>query len=178
MRKEFILGIFTDQTQAEDAVEALKVLGYSPREISIVVKDKVIATEVAHTTGTNVATGALEGATTGGVVGGVVGLLVGIGAIALPGFGAILIGGPIAVALGATGAAATAVSAAATGALAGGLIGALIGLGLPEETARFYDEQLREGALLLAVSPNDRVDATEIKKVFTDHNAQDIQHLK
>lgn len=177
MRHDFILGIFDKREQAEEAVGLLQDLGFAPKEISIIVKDETIAFGVEQTTGANVATGIVEGATSGGVVGGIVGLLVGIGAIAIPGIGAVLIGGPLALALGLTGAAATTVSAAATGALAGGIIGALVGLGVPEETARYYDTRLKEGAILLAVSPTDTIDAHQIQQVFSETNAQQVQYL-
>ena len=41
------------------------------------------------------------------------------------------------------------------GAAAGGLTGALIGLGLPEHEAKFYDQELRKGGILLGVYSHD-----------------------
>lgn len=178
MKRDFILGVFLDRTNAEAAISKLENLGYDPKEISVVVKDTVVAEKIEATTGTNVASGAAEGATTGGVVGGVLGLLVGIGAITIPGIGAVLIGGPLAAALGLTGAAATALTGATTGVVAGGVLGALVGLGMPEEAARYYDEQLREGAVLLAVSPKSEVSEETVRQVFVDSNAQQVQYLR
>ncbi len=37
------------------------------------------------------------------------------------------------------------------GAAAGGLTGALVGLGIPEHEARFYNEELVKGAMLVGV---------------------------
>ena len=37
------------------------------------------------------------------------------------------------------------------GAAAGGLTGALVGLGIPEHEARFYQEEIRKGRILVGV---------------------------
>lgn len=150
-----ILGVFTDQDHAEDAIDALKSAGYNPKDISIVARDSAVSHDVAANTGSSVAEGAVSGATTGTVLGALAGLLVGIGAVTIPGIGALFIAGPLASALGLTGAAATTVSGAVTGALAGGLVGGLVGLGVPEEEAKVYEESVRTGAILLAVPTRD-----------------------
>lgn len=147
---DMILGVFLDRANADTAVSRIKEAGYDAKEISILMKEGVVTAE-ADESGASVVGGAVTGATTGGVIGGLAGLLIGIGAIALPGIGGILVGGPIAAALGVTGAAATTVSGAVTGALAGGLVGALVGFGVPEEEARAYEEQIKQGAILLAI---------------------------
>jgi hypothetical protein len=90
-----------------------------------------------------------SGAATGGLIGGVAGLLAGAGEF--PALAGLLIGGPIALALGLTGVAAATVSGVLTGAVAGGLISALTGLGLPEEDAKFYDKTVTEGGYIVAV---------------------------
>lgn len=177
MAKNLVLGVFTNHTEAGNAVSELEANGYDAKEISLIVKDQVVTDQTVTTTAENVAAGAAQGVTSGGVVGGLVGLLVGIGAIAIPGIGGILIGGPLAAALGLTGAAATAVSGAATGALAGGIVGSLVGLGLPEETARFYEDRLREGGVLLAVSPKGKVSDQRIQEIFVEANAQQVHYL-
>ena len=144
-KTDMVLGLFDDRNQAEAAIAELQNRGYSPKDLSIVMKDTDEAQAVADDTGANVAEGATSGAVTGGAVGAIAGLLVGVGAMAVPGIGALLIGGPLAAALGLTGAAATTASGALTGALAGGLIGALVGLGVPEDSARVYEERVKEG---------------------------------
>ena len=86
-------------------------------------------------------TGAATGALAGGLLGGAAGWLIGIGALAIPGVGPIIAAGPLAAALG----------GAALGAAGGGLIGALTGAGVPEEEAKWYDERVRSGSILLTV---------------------------
>ncbi|HYD34714.1 MAG TPA: general stress protein [Vitreimonas sp.] len=146
-----VLAIFNDRAQADAAVTALQGRGYNAKDLSIIMRETVEGGVPATNAANSAATGAVSGATTGGALGALAGLLVGVGALTIPGLGAVLVGGPIVAALGLTGAAATTVSAAATGALAGGLLGALMGWGLPEETARYYEERIREGAVLLVV---------------------------
>lgn len=146
-----IIGLFEDKYVADHAIEELLHYGYSNKEISLIMKEEKKIIRKNNNVETSVTEGAASGAVGGGVIGGIAGLLVGIGAIAVPGFGAILIAGPIAAALGLTGAAATTVSGAITGAVAGGLVGSLVGLGIPEEEAHVYEQEIREGAVLIAV---------------------------
>ncbi len=171
-----VLGTFSDRTRAENAINQLKDTGYDAKDISVVVKDTQEGREVADNTGANVAEGAVSGATTGGALGALAGLLIGIGAIAVPGIGGLLIGGPIAAALGLSGAAATTVSGAVTGALAGGLVGALVGLGLPEEEARLYEEQVKQGAVLLAVPVRD-TSGMAAKDILQNNGADQIREV-
>lgn len=171
-----LLGVFDNRTYAQDAIVDFESIGLNPKDISIMMKDTGEAHDLASSTGANVAGGAVSGATTGGIIGGIAGLLIGIGAIAIPGIGGLLVGGPIATALGLSGAAASTASGALTGALAGGIVGALIGLGVPEEDARVYEERIQAGAILLAVpTPEEREE--EVREVFEEHQASQIRTI-
>lgn len=171
-----VLGIFSDRDSAEDAIDELQESGYTAKDISVIMKEgSEPITRDGNTVGSNVAQGAVTGMTTGAAIGGLAGLLVGIGAIAVPGVGAFLIGGPIAAALGLTGAAATTVTGAATGGLAGGLLGALTSLGLPEESARVYERRVQEGAIILAVPVDKRLELREVQEIFEDNDADQIE---
>lgn len=168
-----VLAVFNNRQDAEGAINDLEHNGYNPKDISIMMTDSVDRNVIVENTGASVAEGAVSGATTGAVVGGLAGLLIGIGAIAIPGIGGLLIGGPLAVALGLTGAAATTVSGAATGALAGGLLGALVNIGVPEEQARVYEDHVRAGGILVAVpATSDRIG--KVKEALEDFNAKDL----
>lgn len=168
-----VLGIFQDRADVETAIDKFKSEGFKPEDISIVMKDTKEAQEIGDDTGANVAGGAVSGATTGAVLGGIAGLVAGI---AIPGAGAFLIGGPIAAALGLTGAAATTVSGAATGAVAGGLLGALMGLGMTRDEAEYYEGQVKEGAILLAV-PTRENQLDLVMMIFNDSNATSVKTL-
>lgn len=154
-----VLGILPTRESAESAIDQLQVDGFNPQNFSVITQDTVVS-DVPTASGSPVAEGTVSGATTGGVLGGLAGLLIGVGALAIPGVGSLLIGGPLAAALGLTGAAATTVSGAVTGAVAGGLVGALIGLGVPEETARLYETSIKEGGIVLAVPVDDGTEET------------------
>lgn len=173
---DVVFGIFSEPSDAEEAIDELKTAGFNPKDISIVMRDTVQGETMAQNTGTNVAEGTLSGATTGGVIGALAGLLIGIGAIAIPGLGAVLIGGPLAAALGLTGTAAATVSGAATGALAGGLIGALVSLGVPEEDAKVYEQQIQEGAVLIAVPTTTEAKA-DAREILEDNGADRVRSV-
>lgn len=173
---KMIFGIFSQRANAEAAISELETEGFQAKDISIMMQDAKDAQVIADNTGASVANGAANGATTGAVVGGLAGLLVGIGAIAIPGLGALLIGGPLAAALGLSGAAAATVSGAATGALAGGLIGALVNLGVPEEDARIYEEQVKKGAILVAV-PARQGEHREASAILRENGAEQVKTI-
>lgn len=172
-----VIGIFQDRFDAQSAIDELNDMGFNPKDVSVVIKEGVTVAGTSGKKGGSVAEGAVSGAATGGVLGGLAGLLIGIGALAIPGVGAFLVGGPIAIALGLTGAAATTISGATTGALAGGLVGGLIGLGVPEDVARVYEQRVREGAVLLAVPTNTETGTNEVRKVFEDYNSDQVRTL-
>src|SRR5207247_9718628 len=104
-----VFGIATTQGQAERIVEQLQAEGFAASEISVLMSDTGGTRDVGHVK----ATKAPEGATTGAATGGVIGLLAGIGALASPGGGPFIAGGPISAAL----------SGAAVGAATGGVVG-------------------------------------------------------
>lgn len=173
--KDVIIGVFDKKVGAEEAIAHLTNEGFTPQEMSVVLKDSQVGTEIRENTGASVAGGMAEGAVTGGVVGGIAGLLVGIGAIAIPGIGALFVAGPLAAALGLTGAAATTVSGAATGAVAGGLLGGLVGLGIPEEEAVIYENEIKAGGILLAIPS--RGDTNLISDILSKHGAHQIRTI-
>ena len=171
-----ILSVFTDSLNTEDAISKLQNLGYDPKELSVIMRDRQEASELRKHTGADVAENAVSGATTGGVIGGIAGLLIGVGAIAIPGVGALLIGGPIAAALGLTGAAATTLSGAVTGALTGGLVGALGSLGVPESEALEYENRIKSGDIFLAV-PVEMEDESRVIRLLEDCGAEQIKAI-
>jgi hypothetical protein len=167
---KMVLGVFSDEEDATSAIKELDGAGFNPKDISIVMKDK--HGHVHEETG--VGEGLVSGATTGGILGALAGLAIGVGAFTIPGVGAFLFGGPIAAALGLTGAAATTVSGAVTGAVAGGILGALVGLGVPEEDARVYEESINQGGILVAV-PAKEGDEQDAADILTSFNADQVK---
>ena len=78
----------------------------------------------------------------------------------IPVIGPVLAVGPLAAAL----------ISAAGGAAAGGIAGALIGWGVPEEDARFYEEEVKAGRYVVTVHGSRAADA---RTVLTTHGAYD-----
>ena len=168
-----VLAIFNNKTDADLAVSHLTQLGHRAKNMSFILKDDTYQSERGSKGGA--AAGMGGGAVAGGVIGGFAGLLIGIGAIAVPGIGAFLIGGPIVSALGLTGAAAATVTGVTTGVLAGGLLGGLVSLGIPEETAKAYEQKVREGGVLLAVPIMQEEDYDRVHEVLENYRANQIR---
>lgn len=176
MLNQTLTGLFSTRQEAEAAIDELKLRGVNSSDVSILVQEEVVHARNTNTTAENVADGAGSGTATGAAVGGLLGLLVGIGALAIPGIGALFIAGPIATALGLTGVAATTVSGALSGALAGGLIGALVGLGFSKEDAELYERRIKAGDVLVAVTVRAAVVAErEVRDIFDLHGAEEVR---
>jgi hypothetical protein len=152
-----LVGIFTDKQSAEQAYDVLMNLGYSREETSVLMTQETRSRHFSAASDRELGSKALEGAGVGGaigsVIGGLVGALAAIGtSIFVPGLG-LVVAGPLAAALAGAGA----------GGLTGGLLGALIGAGIPEEQARNYEEQIRNGAILISATPRSDADAQQIE---------------
>jgi uncharacterized protein (TIGR02271 family) len=158
-----VVGVFEDPDQARAAIEALKYDGFSGDAISILSPDRAAAEAIAEDTGTHAGSGAATGAVAGGVLGGLGGWLVGVGALAIPGVGPVIAAGAFAAALG----------GAAIGAGVGAIAGALIGMGVPEEHAKYYEGEARAGKTLVTVRANGRYD--EAQRILRDHDAYDVE---
>jgi len=127
--------------------------------------DRIGGAEASQTVGNKADEGAAAGAITGGAIGGITGLLVGLGAVAIPGIGPVMLAGATATAL------ATTLSGGVIGAAAGGLVGALIGLGIPEERARVYNDRVAAGGYLVMVEGS----VDEIRRAETVLSRRGIQ---
>ena len=169
-----VLAIFNNKTDADLAVSHLTQLGHRAKNMSVILKDDTYQSEKGSKGG-GAAAGMGGGAIAGGVIGGFAGLLIGMGAIAVPGIGAFLIGGPIVSALGLTGAAAATVTGLTTGVLAGGLLGGLVSLGIPEETAKAYEQKVLEGGVLLAVPIMLEGEYDRVREVLENYRANQIR---
>ena len=162
-----VIGVFDNATEAQQALERMISAGMDRDQISIVGRDSDHESEPhsikEHTSGAG------KGAGIGAALGGVGGLIAGIAGLAIPGIGPVLAAGPIAAAIGG------ALGGAGLGAAAGGLIGALTEMGVPEDEARHYEGQVREGKFLVTVRADDDDEADRAEDIMRSQGAVNVQ---
>ncbi len=146
-------GMFRDRESCERAYGCVTNRGYAKDDVTLLMSEDARRRHFPPTgekteLGSKAAEGAGVGAVVGGGLGALLGALAAAGTIALPGIGLIAMG-PLAAAL----------AGGASGGIAGGLIGALIGAGIPEERAREYEKGLKEGGIVMGVTPRSAEDA-------------------
>ena len=122
---------------------------------------------VTVTTPGDAASGAVKGASIGLGVGAIAGLV----SLVIPGFGIVVGGGALAMAIGA------AAATTAAGALAGGVTGYLQDQGVPDLLASDYDEAVAGGQTLLAVHvPCGVIQQPEVERLLAKYGATDVGH--
>ena len=146
-RPTTVVGVFRDREQARDAIAALKGEGFPPEAISFVSPGPAEPEAVAEDAGSNVTGGMV----TGGVFGGLMGWLLGMAALTIPGVGPFLAAGVLA----------TTLTGAALGAGIGAVAGALMEMGIEQDTANWYSNEVRGGASLVTVQAQGRGDEGE-----------------
>jgi hypothetical protein len=136
-----ITGLFDTEGSAETAVSQLKNMGYGQNEITIIMKDRGAADNLAHETGSRTMEGVGTGAAIGGTIGAVLAGLLAFGTIAIPGVGVVVAGSLAAMLAG-----------AGAGGITGGLIGWLATAGIPDDVAPYYERGLQSGGVVVAVA--------------------------
>lgn len=152
-----ITATFKTRDAALVAIRQMEAVGVTEEQISLVVTDETRGRAFNINEGTKADEGAAAGATFGGIVGGVMAALAGAGALAFPGLNIVV-----------SGAIVSGLAGAGAGAATGGLVGLLVGSGIREHEAKLYEDELRTGAILMAVKTED----SEQKKAVEDilHN--------
>jgi uncharacterized protein (TIGR02271 family) len=164
MERSTVVGVFHDRDLAERAIDELHRMGFHDDEIGFAQRGEGSddsgrtrdGSEAAADTGGGAISGAIAGA-------GIGGLIAAAAAMLIPGFGPVVAGGILATVLG----------GAAVGAAAGGILGALMGLGVPEEEARFYEGEFNEGRILVTVKAGSRYN--EARQVLLRNGAYDVE---
>lgn len=165
------VGIFHKREDLQNTIQALKDAGFDMERVSLLarnIEDVEGAKEITERKGNEAPEGAGIGATTGTLLGGVGGFLIGVGVLAIPGVGPILAAGTEIGALAST------LAGAGVGAATGGIIGALIGLGIPEEKAKVYNERVKAGDYLLMVSGRDEK-VEQAASIMRDRHAEELE---
>jgi hypothetical protein len=160
-----VVGIYRTMSAAEEAVHTLDRAGFPLKQVSIVAQNLESEKEIqGYITAGDVA---MSGAGTGAWVGGLFGLLVGAAFIWAPGFGPLLVAGPLAaVLLGG-------VEGAVVGAAGGGLLGVLVGWGVSKQHILKYEEKVKSGKYLVIAHG----DAELVSKAHTILEGTDVDEL-
>lgn len=167
-RSRMVTGMFRDRESAEGAYRSLSDRGYSKDDVNVMMSDdtrkRYFSDDDADT---ELGSKALEGAGVGAGIGGTLGALIAglaaVGSLAIPGVG-VVVAGPIAAALAGLGA----------GGAVGGLVGALVGAGIPEERAKIYDQGIKEGGIVMGVTPRSDEDAGYIESRWRSNRGEEI----
>jgi hypothetical protein len=148
-----VTGSFRDRESADRAYADLIERGYTDREIHVLMSDdtrkRLGGRDIKLEKGNKAAEGAALGGALGGAAGAtILGVITAASTVAVPGIG-LVVAGPLAGAL----------AGGAAGAAAGGLLGTLVGMGIPEDRAKVYEQDLKHGSIVLGVHPRDEDDA-------------------
>jgi hypothetical protein len=169
-RSRMMTGLFRDKESAERAYGSLTSRGYGRDDVNVLMSDETrnkyyppgapVETEL----GNKALEGAGAGAAIGGTVGATLAAIAAIGtSVALPGLG-LIVAGPLAAALAGAGA----------GGATGGLIGALVGAGIPEERVKHYEKGLKEGGIVMGVTPRSDEDADYFENEWKNYRGEYI----
>jgi hypothetical protein len=168
--KRVLTGMFRDRESTENAYNTLHERGYTSDDINLIMSDDTRKTHYANDIsdeteiGTKAAEHAGKGSAIGGTIGAIAGVIAAIGtSVVIPGLG-ILIAGPIAAGLAGAGA----------GGLAGGIIGALVGSGIPEARAKLYESGVKEGNVVISVTPKNAEDAEYLSNKWRENRGEEI----
>ena len=156
------IGVFPNYHSTEQALRKLQSIGYAMARVSVIGQDsedlnrsgqgsdvQLQDIQTIQDDDTHADDGATTGGVAGGAVGGLAGLLVGLGTLAIPGVGPIMLAGVAATAIAST------IAGGAIGVATGSLLGGLIGLGIPEDRAKIYNDQIVSGHYLVIVDGTD-----------------------
>lgn len=169
-----IIASFDSLTDAENAMTAVRKVGVRDENIGLIVseqartryfgdKAKPSKSTLNPDISTKAPEGASLGAVAGGIIGGIAAGLAAVGSIAVPGIG-LLAAGPIVAALAGGGA----------GAAVGGLTGALVGLGFPEMDAKFYEDKLKSGHILVTVNTVNDEQSSQVTDILKKYEPDSL----
>ena len=171
-QNRMVTGMFPDRESAEQAYGSMAGRGYGTDDVHMLMSDDTrkryfVPKDGKDAKDTELGSKALEGAGVGAgigaVTGGVLAAVAAAATVAIPGVG-LVVAGPLAAALAGAGA----------GSVTGGLIGALVGSGIPEERARVYEQGVREGGIVLGVTPKTDEDAEYFEREWKGYRGEHI----
>lgn len=165
-----VTGLFRDQESAERAYLSATQAGYSTSDINVIMSEETRERYYGKhaTLETEVGSKAAEGAAVGGALGATAGAIAAAIAAAgtvltMPGLG-LVIAGPVAAA----------VAGAGAGGVTAGLVGALIGWGIPEDTLKEYETDVKNGGILIGLNSKNDEDARRFQSEWNTPVASGI----
>lgn len=157
-----LVAVFSDKDSADSAYRLLKELGYPEDEINVLMSDetRTMYFDAPHMQVEVVGASPKESPALASAVGTGTGVLLGaaLGAastLVFPGIG-LVIAGPLSAALIGGG----------FGGMTGGLMGSLIGVGIPEPSAKAYEDKIKEGKIIIGVNPRNAEDGRQISDTW------------
>ena len=133
----YVIGVYDSLDEVQEAIEHLREEGVPLEDVSIV--GQGLQSEAKLHGFVTTGDVAKEGAGTGGLFGGLIGLLAGTAFLFVPGFGPLVVLGPLVSML----------AGAGEGALAGGIVGALLGKVVEKQHIPKYEQEVRAGKYLI-----------------------------
>src|SRR5215475_2455513 len=165
--RQMMTCMFRDREGAERGYRCLTDRGYGKNDVSLLMSDEARNRHFPKTAAkTELGSKAAEGAGIGAAAGGGLGaLLLGLAAagFAVPGL-PILAMCPHAAAT----------TGAGAGGVVGALVGALVGFGIPEERARIYETGIKEGGIVMGVTPRTDEDADYFEREWRNARGEQI----
>ncbi|MFO1200769.1 MAG: hypothetical protein U1E86_27780 [Burkholderiaceae bacterium] len=165
MKPRNVYAIVRDEAAARDAVATLRREGFDRGRVSLLAREGgrgPAPLQPEGTTGDRLR--APEGIAVGAALGGALGWIAAVGALTIPGVGAVVAAGPILTALG----------GAAVGAASGMVAGSFLGLGMSEIEAREYQEAAIRGDIVLAVKVESLDEQARAARILAEHQARSI----
>ncbi len=159
-----VVGLFRARSDAEEALHALREAGFAGQDVSILAQhpDETLPVDEQAP----VTAGATTGAVAGGLLGAVAGWVAGAGSLLIPGVGPFIVAGALASAL----------TGAVLGAGLGAIAGALAGMGIPEEEARWYAQEVKGGSTLVTVKVDGR--HADAWAILRKHGAYNVDNRR
>jgi hypothetical protein len=165
-----LTALFKNREDADSAYEWLLKNGYTSDDIHLLMSEETrrkyhyVEPAEPETTDKDAVVGLEAGAAVGGGLGAALGAIAGVGAaVVIPGLG-LAVAGPLAASL------------ASVGGMMGVALGALYGSSLPEEAAQKLEQTIREGSILISVSPLDDKSAAMIEKLLRKRGGEIINY--
>jgi hypothetical protein len=158
-----VTGIFDTADGADHAITRLLSDGFAKEDISLILPKGAHTTYEMPPVSENtsaVAEGGFTGAAIGSAFGALLASLTTVGSLAITG-GNIIMAGPIVAAL----------SGAGAGGVIGGLGGVLIGAGYAIDEARRYEEYIKAGKTIVAVTVRDEIKEARARIALRNHGA-------